>query len=53
MRPDKPFSSLTSDEFLALPETERVAYLQNVTDHLNGRAALLAEPQPLQDKEQV
>ena len=35
---------LTNDEFLALPEEERVSYLQRVTDHLNQRAASLTEP---------
>jgi hypothetical protein len=45
MRSDKPFSYLTSEEFLALPEEERVAYLQSVGDYLTARASLLTEPQ--------
>jgi hypothetical protein len=45
MKSDKPFRYLTSQEFLALPHDERVAYLQSVGDYLTQRAALLTEPQ--------
>ena len=45
MTSDKPFSYLTSEEFLALSEEKRVDYLQSVGDYLTARAALLTEPQ--------
>ena len=50
MKSDHPFRYLTSEEFLALPEAGRVAYLQKVTDHLNVRSASLIEPPPPQKK---
>ena len=50
MKSEKQFSYLTSEAFLALPQGERVLYLQSVTDHLNSHAALLTEPQPLPEK---
>ena len=43
MKSDNPFSYLTGEEFLALPQDERVAYLQRVSDHLSLRAAVLTE----------
>jgi hypothetical protein len=42
---DEPFRYLTQEEFLALPETERAAYLKRVTDHLARRVDLLAKRQ--------
>ena len=45
MKSDKPFAYLTSEEFLALPQDERVAYLQRVGDYLSLRATLLTEQQ--------
>ena len=45
MKSDDPFSYLTRDEFLALAHDARVAHLQNVSDYLTLRAALLTEPQ--------
>jgi len=50
MRSDKPFRYLTSEEFLALSEPRRAAYLQAVTDHLSVRAALPTNPQPPEKK---
>ena len=42
---EKPFLYLTQEEFLALPETQRAAYLQQVNDHLAARVDLLAKRQ--------
>jgi hypothetical protein len=45
MKSDKPFSYLTSEQFLALPQDERAAYLQRVSDYLALRAELFTEQQ--------
>ena len=47
---EKPFRYLTSVQFLALPERERIAYLEKVNDHLKVRVALLKKPEKPQKK---